>query len=161
MFGPDWSEGCKSCSFMADNFDGIPAHLAHRDASFVAVSRAPLAKIQAYAQRMGWSFKWVSSAGNDFNFDYHVSFAQRELDEKRPAYNYGKLTRAEGTEMPGISAFYARRGGDGLPHLLDLRARHRHAERRLQLARPRAQGPRRGRSYPMEWVKRRDEYARR
>ena len=74
MLGPDWEEGCKHCSFWADNFNGIPIHLNHCDVTFTAASRAPLAKINAYKKRMGWGFPWVSSHGSDFNFDYHVSF---------------------------------------------------------------------------------------
>src|SRR5271165_5647270 len=78
MFGPDWEEGCPSCSFWADSFNGMPVHLAHRDASLVAVSRAPFAQIEEYRQRMGWSLRWVSSAGSDFNFDYGVSFTPEQ-----------------------------------------------------------------------------------
>ena len=73
MFAPEWEEGCKSCSFWADNFNGIVVHLNHRDVTFVAISRAPLAKLQRYAKRLGWSFPWYSSGGSDFNFDYQVS----------------------------------------------------------------------------------------
>src|SRR5277367_6495416 len=74
MLGPTWQEGCKSCSFWADNFDGIDVHLAHRDTTLLLVSRAPLDRIAAFKQRMGWRIKWVSSFGNDFNRDYHVAF---------------------------------------------------------------------------------------
>ena len=88
MFGPDWEEGCKSCSFWADNFNGIPIHLNHRDVTFTAVSRAPFAKIEAYKKRMGWSFPWVSSHGSDFNFDYHVSFTPEQIAEGKAYYNY-------------------------------------------------------------------------
>ena len=88
MLGPDWKEGCKSCSFWADNFNGIPIHLNHRDVTFTAVSRAPLAKISAYKKRMGWSFPWVSSYGSDFNFDYHVSFTPEQIAEGKAYYNY-------------------------------------------------------------------------
>jgi predicted dithiol-disulfide oxidoreductase (DUF899 family) len=87
MFGPDWEEGCKSCSFWADNFNGIPIHLNHRDVTFTAVSRAPLAKINAYKKRMGWSFPWVSSYGSDFSFDYHVSFTPEQIAEGKAYYN--------------------------------------------------------------------------
>src|SRR5438093_2547582 len=80
MFGPDWSEGCPSCSFWADNYNGIVVHLQHRDVSLVAISRAPLDKLEAYKKRMGWTFKWVSSYGNDFNRDYHVSFMPEEQE---------------------------------------------------------------------------------
>ena len=73
MFGPGWEQGCPSCSFMADHTDGMNVHLAHRDITFVAISRAPLAEIERFRQRMGWQFKWVSSHGSDFNYDFHVS----------------------------------------------------------------------------------------
>src|SRR5271157_5987517 len=74
MLGPGWNEGCKSCSYWADNFNGIDAHLRQRDVSFLAISRAPWPKIEAFKKRMGWTFKWVSSFGSDFNYDYGVSF---------------------------------------------------------------------------------------
>jgi Uncharacterized protein conserved in bacteria len=92
MFDPDDDVGCKSCSFWADNFDPNVVHLNARDVSFVAVSRAPLGKLSAYKERMGWSFKWVSSAETDFNFDYGVSFAPAE--HTSPVYNYGSLSPA-------------------------------------------------------------------
>src|SRR5471030_2882503 len=76
MFGPGWEEGCKSCSYLADHFDGANWHLPERDVTFVVVSRAPLAEIEPYKKRMGWRFKWLSSNGNDFNFDYRVSFTK-------------------------------------------------------------------------------------
>jgi len=79
MFDPAWDAGCKSCSFWADNFDGIDVHLAHRDVSFIAISRAPYGKLAAYKRRMGWRFKWMSSFENDFNYDYHVSFTAEEV----------------------------------------------------------------------------------
>jgi predicted dithiol-disulfide oxidoreductase (DUF899 family) len=103
MFGPDWEEGCPSCSFWADSFDGMPVHLAHRDTSLVAVSRAPFAQIEEYRRRMGWSFRWVSSAGSDFNYDYGVSFTP----ERRAAgaeYNYRQFADY-GDESPGLSVF--------------------------------------------------------
>jgi predicted dithiol-disulfide oxidoreductase (DUF899 family) len=102
MFGPDWEEGCPSCSFWVDSFDRMPVHLAHRDASLVAVSRAPFGQIEEYRQRMGWSFRWVSSAGSDFNFDYGVSFTP----EQRAAgaeHNYRQTD--VGDELPGLSVF--------------------------------------------------------
>src|SRR3954462_11355896 len=79
MLGPGWEQGCPSCSFMADHADGMNIHLAHRDVSFVAVSRAPLAEIEGFRRRMGWQFDWVSSHGSDFNRDFAVSFTQEEL----------------------------------------------------------------------------------
>jgi predicted dithiol-disulfide oxidoreductase (DUF899 family) len=87
MFAPDWEEACKSCSFWADNFNGIPVHLGHRDVTFTAVSLAPLAKIDAYKKRMGWSFPWVSSHGSDFNFDYQASFTPEQI-AAGTYYNY-------------------------------------------------------------------------
>ena len=83
MFGPDWEEGCPSCSLLADHFDGAVIHLAQRDVAFVVVSRAPLPQIEAFKRRMGWHFKWVSSFGNDFNFDYQVSFTPEQKAERR------------------------------------------------------------------------------
>jgi predicted dithiol-disulfide oxidoreductase (DUF899 family) len=82
MFDPDWEEGCPSCSFWADNYNGIGVHLNHRDVTFVAVSRAPFEKLNAFKKRMGWSFKWVSSFHNDFNYDYNVSFKPEDLNQE-------------------------------------------------------------------------------
>jgi predicted dithiol-disulfide oxidoreductase (DUF899 family) len=104
MYDPHWTIGCKSCSFWADNFNGIFPHLAQRDVALIAVSRAPLAKLQAQARSFGWTFKWVSSLGSDFNFDYNVSFSQEALARGHVLYNYVPQTM-RGTEMPGISAF--------------------------------------------------------
>ena len=83
MFHPSWSEGCKSCSFWADNFNGVVTHLNHRDVTLVAISKAPLAQLEAFKKRMGWSFKWVSSFSTDFNRDYQVSFTPEEIRERR------------------------------------------------------------------------------
>ena len=106
MLGPGWDAGCKSCSYLADHFDGMLPHLAARDVSFVAVSRAPLAEIEAFRKRMGWRFPWVSSSGNDFNFDFHVSFREEDIAGKRQVeYNY-VLGEARMDELPGASAFY-------------------------------------------------------
>ena len=155
MFGPDWEEACKSCSFWADNFNGIDVHLAHRDTTLVAVSRAPLAKLDAYRRRMGWSFRWVSSGPGDFNFDYGASSRPGEADMD---YNFGTMKVGPG-EMPGFSAF--RRGDDGAIyhtyatyargvdmlngayHLLDLTSKGRD-----ESALP----------FTMDWVRRRDQY---
>ncbi len=158
MYGPDWDEGCPSCSFWADNLDGIDVHLAHRDTAFVAVSSAPLPTLQAYARRMGWRFEWVSSAGSDFNRDFHVSFTQAEVDAGNAWYNY----RADGfpsTEAPGVSVFLKLDDGriahtystygrgldmlNGAYHLLDLTPRGRD-EGDLP--------------YTMAWLRRRDQY---
>jgi predicted dithiol-disulfide oxidoreductase (DUF899 family) len=155
MMGPDWEEGCPSCSFWADNYNGVDVHLAHRDTALVAVSRAPLAKIDAYKKRMGWTFRWVSSAGSDFNFDYDASF---KPDEEGLRYNFGTI-KPFGEETPGISAFRRGDGGaiyhtystyargldmlNGAYHLLDLTSKGRD-EQELP--------------WPMAWVKRHDRY---
>jgi predicted dithiol-disulfide oxidoreductase (DUF899 family) len=103
MLGPDWGEGCPSCSYLADHFDGAALHLTHRDVTLLAVSRAPLPEIAAYKKRMGWRFPWVSSYGNDFNYDFHVSF-RREHKEGEVYYNY-EMGDFESDEMPGVSVF--------------------------------------------------------
>ena len=88
MYGPDWEEGCPSCSFWADNFHGIGVHLKHRDITLLAVSRARLGMLEAYKKRMGWDFKWVSSFGSDFNYDFHASFTPAEMERGTVFYNY-------------------------------------------------------------------------
>ena len=103
MLGPDWGEGCPSCSYLADHFDGAALHLPHRDVMLTAVSRAPLPEIEAYKKRMGWSFPWVSSHGDDFNYDFHVSF-RPEQAEGEVYYNY-EMRDFEVDEMPGLSVF--------------------------------------------------------
>jgi predicted dithiol-disulfide oxidoreductase (DUF899 family) len=105
MLGPDWEEGCQSCSYLADHFDGANLHLPQRDVMLLAVSRAPLAKIQAFKRRMGWRFAWVSSYGNDFNYDYHVSFTKDDLAKGKVYYNYD-MTDEGFDELPGASVFY-------------------------------------------------------
>lgn len=158
MFGPDWTVGCKSCSFLADHFDPAVVHLAQRDVTMVAVSRAPLAKLEEFKRRMGWSFAWVSSLGSDFNHDYQVSFSQEEFDSGEVYYNY-KLQGFSSTEAPGVSVFHKGEEGAvfhcysayqrGLDmfitsyHYLDLVPKGRDEE---DLA------------YTMEWVKLHDEY---
>jgi len=99
MFGADWDAGCPSCSFWADGFNGLDLHLAHRDTSFAAASIAPLAKLLAYRDRMGWSFPWVSSAPSRFNHDFHVSFDPGQPGE----YNFQPTDG--GDESAGLSAF--------------------------------------------------------
>jgi predicted dithiol-disulfide oxidoreductase (DUF899 family) len=158
MFDPSWEAGCKSCSFWADNYNPIIVHLNHRDANLVAISRAPLAKLEAYRKRMGWGFKWVSSAGNDFNYDYHVSFTSDEIAKGEAYYNY-RMGKTAGGEMPGISVFHKdaegnifhtystyERGLDmlnGAYHILDL------------LPKGRDEG---GLEFTQAWVRRHDEY---
>ncbi|RMF40858.1 MAG: DUF899 domain-containing protein [Alphaproteobacteria bacterium] len=157
MYGPDWEEGCPSCSFWADGYDGLDIHLAHRDTAFVAVSRAPLEKLLAYRERMGWRFRWVSSLNTGFNRDFGVSFTPEEIAAGTAVYNY----RPKGfpsTEAPGFSVF-ARRGTEvyhtystyarGLDmmntayHLLDLTPKGRDED---------------GLPWPMAWLRRHDRY---
>lgn len=158
MLAPDWEEGCQSCSFWADNFNGIPIHLNHRDVTFTAVSRAPLAKIITYKERMNWSFPWVSSYGSDFNFDYRVSFTPEEIAEGKAYYNYA-IRPSTSSEKEGISVFYKNekseifhtyscysRGIDMLNsayQFLDLVPKGRDEDNF---------------KFPMEWVRRRDQY---
>ena len=158
MLGPDWEQGCPSCSYMADHSDGMTVHLAHRDTTLVAISRAPLAEIQRFKQRMGWQFNWVSSHGSDFNFDYGVSFTPQEQAKNEVTYNYGRQP-FESEEMPGISVFYRNDAGEifhtystyrrgvevmmGTYHLLDLTPMGRN-ERDV--------------AYKMEWVRHHDRY---
>jgi predicted dithiol-disulfide oxidoreductase (DUF899 family) len=158
MFGPDWQEGCKSCSFWADNYNGFVVHLAERDVAFVVVSQAPLGRIDAFMKRMGWGFKWVSSSGTDFNHDYHVSFTPEELAKGEVYYNYARR-KTSMTELPGTSVFYRdddgtvfhtysayERGVDMLNaayHYLDLVPKGRNEV---------------GLPYPQDWVRHHDKY---
>jgi len=105
MFAPEWEAGCRGCSFWADNYNGVVPHLNARDVSLAAVSRAPLQKLLAFAARMGWSFKWVSSASTDFNYDYQVSFKPEDLAHGTAVYNYARYEKSN-TDMPGFSVFY-------------------------------------------------------
>ncbi len=105
MYGADWQEGCKSCSFWADQYDAISRHIGARDVAMVCVSRAPVEVFTPFKQRMGWRFRWVSAANNTFNTDYHVSFPGQQTG----FYNYRETSVAE--EMPGLSVFY--KGDDG------------------------------------------------
>ena len=111
MFGPGAKEGCPGCSFLADHFDGANQHLKHHDVSLVAVSRAPYAEFQPFRRRMGWDFPWVSSAGSDFNHDFHVSPSPAEKAAGRYEYNY-EMHDGEGGEMPGFSVFYRNAAGE-------------------------------------------------
>ena len=158
MFGPDWEEGCRSCSFWADNFNGIPIHLNHRDVTLTAVSRAPLAKIDAYKERMGWSFPWVSSEGSDFNFDYHVSFTPEEIAKGKAYYNY-EVRPIDASDEQGISVFHKDARGEvfhtyschgrgidlvnGAYQLLDLVPKGRDED---------------GLGFSMKWLRRHDQY---
>ena len=158
MFAPEWDAACKSCSFWVDGFDRMAPHLAARDTTMVAISLAPLAKLEAFKQRMGWTFDWVSSGANDFNYDYGVSFTQGQINAGDAKYNYG-TTPPYGPELPGISVFFRDEEGSvfhtystfarGLDmmnaayHYLDLTPLGRHEE---------------GLPYPMDWVRLRDQY---
>jgi predicted dithiol-disulfide oxidoreductase (DUF899 family) len=158
MLGADWQEGCKSCSFWADNFNGVDIHLAHRDVTLLAISSAPFDKIEAFRKRMGWTFKWVSSAGCDFNHDYHVTFAPDDLSKGEVYYNY-RWAKVPVTEMPGFSVFCKAADGtvyhtystysrgldmlNGAYHILDLVPKGRD-EAALQR--------------PMAWVRLHDQY---
>jgi predicted dithiol-disulfide oxidoreductase (DUF899 family) len=155
MFGPDWEAGCPGCSFAADHVDAAYQHLKHHDVTYVAVSRAPLARLLAYRQRMGWRFNWVSSLESDFNFDFHVSFTKEQLAKGKVLYNY-EMIENEMDELPGDSVFYKDedgaiyhtyseygRGGEEVLSaymLLDLTPKGRNE------------------SGPMDWVRRHDEY---
>jgi predicted dithiol-disulfide oxidoreductase (DUF899 family) len=111
MFGPEWNEGCPSCSFNMDHTDAALVHLAQRDVSFAAISRAPYSKIAPFKKRMGWGFNWVSSNGNDFNRDYGVAFTKEELAKGEVDYNFG-MNKFPSEEAPGISVFYKDENGD-------------------------------------------------
>jgi predicted dithiol-disulfide oxidoreductase (DUF899 family) len=111
MFGPGWKEGCPSCSYLADHFDGTTIHLANRDVTLAVVSHAPIAEIEAFKKRMGWKFKWVSSFNNDFNYDYHASFTPEEQAKGEVEYNY-KQMKFPSTEAPGLSVFAKDANGD-------------------------------------------------
>jgi predicted dithiol-disulfide oxidoreductase (DUF899 family) len=158
MFAPEWDAACKSCSFWVDGFERMVPHLAARDTTMVAISRAPVAKLEAFKTRMGWTFDWFSSGDSDFNFDYGVSFTQEQIEAGKAKYNFG-TTPLYGPELPGISVFYRDEAGDifhtyscyarGLDmmnaayHYLDLTPLGRHEE---------------GLPYPMDWVRLRDQY---
>jgi predicted dithiol-disulfide oxidoreductase (DUF899 family) len=158
MFDPDWETGCKSCSFWADNFNGITAHLARRDVTMMAVSRAPWPKLDAFARRLGWTFPWASSHDSRFNFDFGVSFTQTEVGAGEKAYNYG-LDHARSTEMPGVSVF-AKLADDQVFHTYSCFARGidilNVAYQYLDLV-PKGRDEE-GLPHPMAWVKLRDQY---
>jgi predicted dithiol-disulfide oxidoreductase (DUF899 family) len=158
MFNPAWDEGCPGCSFWADNFDGIGVHLAQRDVTFVAISRAPLAKLEAFKARMGWRFDWLSSLRSDFNYDFQVSFRPEDLARKAVTYNY-ESTGDDHTDREGASVFYRDASGavfhaystyargidvlNGAYHWLDLVPKGRDEE---------------GLEMPQAWVRHHDRY---
>jgi len=159
MLGPGWEEGCKSCSFMMDHFNAAAVHLPARDVAFAAVSRAPLAEILPFKERMGWNVNWVSSHDSDFNFDCHVSFTPEEMAGGRVYYNYGPR-EFPFEEAPGVSVFARDAAGAihhtystygrgvefimGTYHILDLVPKGRDEE---------------GLEYGMEWLRHHDRYA--
>lgn len=110
MFDPTWSQGCKSCSFIADHYDRLVIHLAHRDISFVTVSKAPIEKIESFRKRMGWTFPWVSAAHTDFSRDFGVSFTDQELADPDTTYNFTAKPYPI-RELPGLSVFAKDEGG--------------------------------------------------
>jgi predicted dithiol-disulfide oxidoreductase (DUF899 family) len=112
MFDPEWDEGCKSCSLLADLYNPPVIHLKHRDVTMVTPSRTPLEKLQGFKKRMGWGFKWVSSLGSDFNWGYHVSFTPEQMAKGKTYYNYRKGRAFPVAEAPGISTFYKNDKGE-------------------------------------------------
>lgn len=112
MFKPSSEQPCSGCSFWADNFNGIDVHLAHRDITLLAISRAPQSKLQPFARRMGWTFKWVSSGDGDFNYDFDASYKPESLKAGTATYNYGTIPNKTGEDMPGVSVFYRDRDGE-------------------------------------------------
>lgn len=121
MFGPDWKAGCTSCSALADGFDGFVVHLQNHDIAFWAVSRAPLAKLQAYRQRMGWTFPWASSQGGEFNFDFNVSFTEEQQRQRAIDYNYEQNGHAMDLDpvSPPVAELAARSGTDAASYARD------------------------------------------
>jgi predicted dithiol-disulfide oxidoreductase (DUF899 family) len=158
MFAPSWNEACPSCSFWADNFNGIDIHLAHRDITFLAISRAPLEKLEAYKKRMGWSFDWVSSGDSGFNYDFQVSHDPEAAKDGTAYYNYGTGVKI-GQEMPGVSVFYKDQDGD-IYHTYSAYSRGidllNGAYNYIDLT-PKGRDEEAGRG--MSWLRRRDQYA--
>lgn len=156
MFAPEWQAGCPGCSFWADNFERNVVHLSHRDVSFVAVSRAPVAKLSAYAARMGWTFPWVSSGESSFNYDFGVSFSEEQRASGEPVYNFGTLP-SNMSDLPGISVFYKDTDGS-IFHTYSCYARGidmmNTAYQYLDLV-PKGRDEQDGN---MKWLRRRDEY---
>lgn len=159
MFAADWDEGCPSCSFWADNYNGTSRHLAARDVALAAVSSAPIDKLMAYKLRLGWSFDWYSAAGGDFNQDYHVSFTPELRASGSASYNF-RPALAEGmSELPGFSCFY--KADDGVIYhtysvyargLEDLNGAYRILD---TVAKGRNES---NPNHAMDWVRRNDQY---
>lgn len=158
MFDPSWEQGCKSCSFWADTYNGIGAHLNQRDVTLVAISRAPLDKLLRFRERMGWSFEWVSSFHNDFNHNFHVSFTEEEIASGQIHYNFD-VTKPFGSEAPGISVF-CRDDQGAIYHTYSCYARGldmmNAAYQHLDLV-PKGRDEQ-SLSYPMAWVRLHDRY---
>jgi predicted dithiol-disulfide oxidoreductase (DUF899 family) len=112
MFQPDWTEGCKSCSLLADHYAPSIVHLKQRDTNLVTVSKASIDKIEAFRKRMGWTFNWVSSSNSDFNLDFNVTFPGDLKDQKEVYYNYDMISSFPSTEAPGISVFFKDEDGN-------------------------------------------------
>jgi predicted dithiol-disulfide oxidoreductase (DUF899 family) len=155
MYGPEMKTGCVGCSFLSDHVDGANRHLKHHDVTYVAVSRGPLATLEAYKKRMGWKFPWVSSAGSDFNYDYHVSFTRDEIAKGEAEYNFEK-TKVTMEDLHGTSVFF--KDADGaIYHTYSAYARG--DERGLGAYMYLDLTPKgRNESGAMSWVKRHDEY---
>ena len=161
MFDPTWEAGCSSCSFWADNFNGIIVHLNHRDVTMITVSRAPYSKLAEYRNRMGWNFKWVSSYNTDFNYDYHVSFTQDEFAKNEAFYNYLAYAprKVNTADREGVSVFYKDPAGRVF-HTYSAYARGidmlNVAYNYLDLV-PKGRDEA-GHDFPQFWVRRHDEY---
>lgn len=158
MFDPEWTEGCKSCSLIADHYDRLIVHLQQRDVAMVTVARAPLDKLMTFRERMGWNFQWVSSSGTDFNHDYQVTFTQKEIEQGNTYYNYETKPFPLG-EAPGMSVF-AKNEQNEIFHTYSAYARE--LETFLGIYRLLDIVPK-GRdeadlSYGMEWVRHHDRY---
>jgi predicted dithiol-disulfide oxidoreductase (DUF899 family) len=157
MFGPGWKEGCPHCSFWADHYDSVNVHIGQRDTTFAVISRAPFKEIEPFKKRMGWQFKWLSSNGSDFNFDFQVSFTPQEIKSGALPYNYGKM-KMKIDELPGVSAFYQDKKGD-IYHTYSAYARGidllNTTYNFLDLtAKGRGENP----DSPQDWVRYRDQY---
>jgi predicted dithiol-disulfide oxidoreductase (DUF899 family) len=157
MLGPDWTAGCKGCSFLADHLDGALPHLQHHDVSLVAVSRAPLAKINAYKTRMGWRFPWVSSHGSTFNFDFNVSFTAEQLAKGTVFYNFEEIGASRANdELPGLSAFAKDAAGDVFHTYSSYARGHEELIGTLMILDRAPKG--RNETTTMDFVRRHDEY---
>jgi predicted dithiol-disulfide oxidoreductase (DUF899 family) len=158
MLGPGWAAGCPGCSFLADHIDGALAHLNHHDVTMTAVSRAPMAEIETYKRRMGWTFPWVSSFDSDFNYDFRVSFTKEDLATGKVDYNFtGVDAAAAAEELPGLSAFFKDEAGDVF-HTYSSYARG--PEELIGTLMILDRAPKgRNETTIMDWVRRHDEYA--